>query len=141
MAKTDCTENYIQAGKPHKFANGSLPILLCKMPKSIGHFGRISELYYGWAAAAEVFNSFLILRIVARLIWLNPIEQKNTVIERFGLFSVWMLRYKRNTSELNAAVAELVDAQRWGRCGVTPVEVRVFSAAPTSTRLEQSSGV
>ena len=29
-----------------------------------------------------------------------------------------------------AAVAELVDAQRWGRCGLTPVEVRVFSAAP-----------
>ena len=85
-----------------------------------------------WAAAAEVFNSFLILRIVARLIWLNPIEQKNTVIERFGLFSVWMLRYIRKTSELNAAVAELVDAQRWGRCGVTPVEVRVFSAAPLS---------
>ena len=24
----------------------------------------------------------------------------------------------------------MVDAQRWGRCGVKPVEVRVFSAAP-----------
>ena len=46
MAKTNCTENYIQAGKPHKFVNGNLPILLCKMPKPIGHYGRISELYY-----------------------------------------------------------------------------------------------
>ena len=31
-----------------------------------------------------------------------------------------------------AAVAELVDAQRWGRCRKYPVEVRVFSAAPES---------
>ena len=29
-----------------------------------------------------------------------------------------------------AVVAESVDAQRWGRCGVKPVEVQVFSAAP-----------
>ena len=27
-------------------------------------------------------------------------------------------------------MAESVDAQRWGRCGIKPVEVQVFSAAP-----------
>ena len=33
----------------------------------------------------------------------------------------------------SAVVAELVDAQRWGRCPVTLVEVRVFSTAPTKS--------
>ena len=33
---------------------------------------------------------------------------------------------------ISAVVAELVDAQRWGRCSLTGVEVRVFSAAPFS---------
>ena len=40
------------------------------------------------------------------------VVKKNSLIERFSLFSVFMFRYENAATGLNAAVAELVDAQR-----------------------------